>query len=115
MKKFLKIGVASLFVMAALSFSETSHAQAQRGGHGYHQNDYSHKKGGPPAWAPAHGYRQKQDKHHHKHNDKKHKHAHDCCHDSHHERDRHHHEVVRARKRTEVPLPKRTVVIVHTH
>jgi Cu/Zn superoxide dismutase len=116
MERLFKIGVATLVVMVTLSFSETSQAQAQHGGHGHYQHEYNHKKGGPPPWAPAHGYRNKHDKHQHKHNDKKRKHDGDCCHDNY-ERDRQHgyHEVVKARKRTEAPLPKRTVVIVHTH
>ncbi|AHM59557.1 hypothetical protein D770_06470 [Flammeovirgaceae bacterium 311] len=104
MKKLLKIGVAGLFVLVALLFSESSSAYAQHRVNDHHHSDYHHKKGGPP----AHGYR-------HKHEHKKNKHDKHCCHYDSRSRQHSHHEDVYAKRRPQANLPKRTVVIVHTH
>lgn len=43
-----------------------------------HDADYEDHRGGPPPWAPAHGYRRKQEhkhKHKHKHEDERRRHA----------------------------------------
>lgn len=108
MKKLFKIGVAGLFVLVALLFSESSSVYAQHRGHEHHHSDHYHKKGGPPPHAQAHGYRNK-------HEHKKNKHDKHCCQADTRSRQHNHHEDVYAKRRPHASLPKRTVVIVHTH
>ena len=68
-------------MLAILSFSESGSVLAQGKNHKQDQTGYKHSKGGPPDWAPAHGWRRKDgddnsNKHRHKANkeDKAHKH-----------------------------------------
>ena len=61
MKRFLQISALSLLMLAFLSFFVAADVMAQGKSHKHHEKDYKHKdkKGGPPDWAPAHGYRRK--------------------------------------------------------
>lgn len=60
MRKLFQISVLSLLMLATLSFSDSGNIMAQGKSHKQHEKGYKHTKGGPPDWAPAHGWRRKQ-------------------------------------------------------
>lgn len=57
MKNLVPTLLLSLLMLAALSFSTSGDVLAQ--GNSHKNKEFKDKKGGPPAWAPAHGYRSK--------------------------------------------------------
>jgi surface antigen len=64
------VGAATLGFEATLSVAvadpwkdESGHGKHGHWGH-YNETHYEHKGGGPPPWAPAHGYRRKHSGHH---------------------------------------------------
>ncbi|EMR02707.1 hypothetical protein ADICEAN_02184 [Cesiribacter andamanensis AMV16] len=55
----------ALLMLAALSVTDAATAQAQGKKKEAQYAAVAHKQGGPPAWAPAHGYRRKAAAHEH--------------------------------------------------
>ena len=57
MKNLVPTLLLSLLMLAAFSISTSGDVLAQ--GNSHKNKEFKDKKGGPPAWAPAHGYRKK--------------------------------------------------------